>query len=41
MAEVIDADVDGPSPYIVTRYVPGRTLEETVRADGPLRGAAL
>ena len=39
VAEVLDADVDGPSPYIVTRYVPGRTLEETVRRDGPLRGA--
>lgn len=41
VAEVVDADVDGPSPYIVTRYVQGRTLEETVRRDGPLRGAAL
>jgi serine/threonine protein kinase len=41
VAEVIDADVDGPSPYIVTRYVPGRTLEDTVRQDGPLRGMAL
>ncbi len=41
VAEVLDADVAGPSPYIVTRYVPGRTLEDTVRQDGPLRGAAL
>ena len=41
VAEVLDADVDGPAPYIVTRYVPGRTLEDTVRQDGPLRGAAL
>ena len=41
VAEVLDADVDGPSPYIVTRYVPGRTLEETVRQGGPLRGVAL
>jgi len=41
VAEIIDADVDGPSPYIVTRYVPGRTLEDTVRQDGPLRGMAL
>ncbi len=31
VAEVLDADVDGPAPYIVTRYVPGRTLEDTVR----------
>ena len=41
VAEVLDADVDGPSPYIVTRYVPGRTLEDTVRQGGPLRGVAL
>ncbi|HTR95500.1 MAG TPA: serine/threonine-protein kinase [Trebonia sp.] len=41
VAEVVDADVAGASPYVVTRYVPGRTLEETVREIGPLRGAAL
>jgi len=41
VAEVLDADVDGPAPYIVTRYVPGRTLEDKVRQDGPLRGTAL
>ena len=41
VAEVLDADVDGPAPYIVTRYVQGRTLEDTVRQQGPLRGMAL
>jgi predicted Ser/Thr protein kinase len=41
VAEVLDADVDGPAPYIVTRYVPGQTLEDKVRRDGPLRGLAL
>ena len=41
VAEVLDADVDGPAPYIVTRYVQGRTLEDTVRQDGPMRGMAL
>jgi len=41
VAEVVDACVTGPSPYIVTRYVPGRTLEDAVREAGPLRGAAL
>ena len=41
VAEIVDADVNGPSPYIVTRYVPGRTLEDTVREQGPLRGMAL
>jgi len=41
VAEILDADVGGPSPYIVTRYVPGRTLDDLVREHGPLSGAAL
>jgi predicted Ser/Thr protein kinase len=41
VAQVLDADVIGPSPYIVTRYVPGPSLDEAVRRDGPLRGRAL
>jgi hypothetical protein len=41
VAEILDADVGGSSPYIVTRYVPGRTLDEAVRQDGPLHGLAL
>jgi hypothetical protein len=41
VAEVIDADVTGNPPYIVTRYVPGRTLEDVVAAEGPLTGMAL
>jgi len=41
VAEVLDADVDGPAPYIVTRYVHGLTLEDTVRQGGPLQGIAL
>lgn len=41
VAEVLDADFDGRRPYIVTRYVQGRSLTDVVRAQGPLRGAAL
>ncbi len=41
VAEVVDANVEGDPPYIVTRYVAGRTLEDVVAADGPLTGAAL
>jgi serine/threonine protein kinase len=41
VAEILDADVGAEQPYIVTRYVPGRTLDEVVRAQGPLRGASL
>jgi predicted Ser/Thr protein kinase len=41
VAEVVDADIEGSRPYIVTRYVAGRTLDDVVAADGPLTGAAL
>jgi hypothetical protein len=41
VAEVIDADVTGDIPYVVTRYVVGHTLDQAVRQDGPLRGRAL
>jgi serine/threonine protein kinase len=36
VAEVIDADLTGEFPYIVTRYVSGPTLDELVRRQGPL-----
>src|SRR5450755_2046420 len=41
VAEVIDADVACDPPYIVTRYVRGRTLEDVVAQSGPLAGLAL
>jgi hypothetical protein len=41
VAEVIDADVEGSPPYIVTRYVGGQTLEDAIAAEGPLTGQAL
>ena len=41
VAEVLDADVAGEFPYIVTRYVPGPTLEAMVRSRGPLSGSGL
>jgi predicted Ser/Thr protein kinase len=41
VAEVLDTDVTGPTPYIVTRYVPGRTLEQVVTEEGPLSGVRL
>ncbi|MFB9246636.1 glycoside hydrolase family 6 protein [Sphaerisporangium melleum] len=40
-APVIDADVDGDTAYLVTEYVPGPTLFETVSRRGPLAGSAL
>jgi predicted Ser/Thr protein kinase len=41
VAEVLDADVTSDPPYIVTRYVSGRTLEEVVGEGGPLAGREL
>src|SRR5215470_7386774 len=41
VAEVLDADLTGDPPYIVTRYVPGLTLDDVVSSSGPLTGAAL
>jgi hypothetical protein len=41
VAEVIDADLAGDMPYIVTRYVPGRTLDQVVTESGPLPPPAL
>src|ERR1700728_2677101 len=41
VAEVLDTDVTNEFPYIVTRYVPGPTLEEMVRNRGPLPGPGL
>ncbi|MFG1945037.1 protein kinase [Nonomuraea sp. NPDC048826] len=41
IAEVLDADVTGHRPYIVTRYVAGRSLDEIVKNDGPLDLPAL
>lgn len=40
-AQVLDADVDGDRPYIVSEYVPGPSLNQQVMQDGPVRGAAL
>ncbi len=41
VAEVIDADVTSDPPYLVTRYVPGRTLDDVIGDQGPLAGQAL
>ncbi|MFG2005308.1 protein kinase [Spirillospora sp. NPDC048911] len=40
-AKMIDADVAGDQPYIVSEYVRGPSLRELVHADGPRAGADL
>ncbi|MBO3142078.1 serine/threonine-protein kinase [Dermatophilus congolensis] len=36
VAPLVDADLDGETPYLVTRYVPGLSLDQRVRESGPL-----
>ncbi|GIH72823.1 glycoside hydrolase family 6 protein [Sphaerimonospora thailandensis] len=40
-AAVLGAGVDGDVAYLATEYVPGPTLQEVVRARGPLSGSSL
>ncbi|MGH3377067.1 MAG: serine/threonine-protein kinase, partial [Actinoallomurus sp.] len=41
VAEVLDADVEAERPYVVTRFIRGRPLDDAVRDDGPLSGEPL
>ncbi|HET7305672.1 MAG TPA: serine/threonine-protein kinase [Segeticoccus sp.] len=41
VAAVLDADVDGDRPYVVTEYVPGPPLDKVVDDEGPLDGERL
>uniref|UniRef100_UPI00117A8B25 serine/threonine-protein kinase n=1 Tax=Kineosporia sp. A_224 TaxID=1962180 RepID=UPI00117A8B25 len=41
VAQVLDAKVDGDTPYIVSEFVEGPSLSQHVKERGPLRGAAL
>ena len=35
-AQVVDADINGPVPWLVTAYVPGTSLSDAVEQHGPL-----
>lgn len=41
VAEIVDADPEGPMPYVVTRYVPGLSLYHHVEEEGVLSGRDL
>ncbi|MGZ4437798.1 MAG: serine/threonine-protein kinase, partial [Nocardioidaceae bacterium] len=41
VAEVLDADPWGETPYVATRYVPGLSLHQHVRTEGPISGPDL
>ncbi|MBC6463039.1 bifunctional serine/threonine-protein kinase/ABC transporter substrate-binding protein [Actinomadura sp. HBU206391] len=40
-AQVLDADVAGDQPYIVSEYVSGPSLKDLVQREGPREGSAL
>jgi serine/threonine protein kinase len=40
-AQILDAEVAGDIPYIVSEYIEGRSLGEVVDADGPRTGGVL
>ncbi|TMR01182.1 serine/threonine protein kinase, partial [Actinomadura soli] len=40
-AQMLDADTAGDRPYIVSEYVPGRSLRRLVQEEGPRTGADL
>ena len=41
IAEIVDADPWGPTPYVATRYVPGLSLHDFVPEEGAIEGADL
>lgn len=41
VAEIVDADPWGPIPYVATRYVPGLSLHDHVREEGPIAAGDL
>lgn len=41
VAPIIDAELDGAHPFVVTRWVPGPALDDVVEERGPLSGVAL
>jgi serine/threonine protein kinase len=40
-AQIIDADIEGERPYLVSEYVPGPSVLQLVQAEGPISGGAL
>lgn len=40
-AQILDADVEGDTPYLVSEYIEGPSLREVVDAEGPRSGGAL
>jgi serine/threonine protein kinase len=40
-AQVLDAEVDGPMPYVISEFIEGPSLQQRIDEQGPMSGAAL
>jgi len=40
-AQVLDVKLEGPSPYLISEYIEGPSLQQQVREHGPMQGAGL
>jgi predicted Ser/Thr protein kinase len=40
-AQVLDAELEGPAPYVVSEYIEGLSLQQRIERRGPMTGAAL
>jgi serine/threonine protein kinase len=40
-AQVLDAQLDGPSPYVISEYIEGLSLQQRIERRGPMTDAAL
>ena len=40
-ARVVDVQMDGPAPYVVSEYIDGPSLQQQIDRSGPMNGSAL
>jgi serine/threonine protein kinase len=40
-AQVVDVELEGPSPYIISEYIDGPSLQQQIERHGPMAGGAL
>ena len=40
-AQVVDAQLDGESPYVVSEFIAGPSLQQQIERNGPMQGTAL
>ncbi|HST86447.1 MAG TPA: protein kinase [Kineosporiaceae bacterium] len=40
-AQVVDAQLEGDSPYVVSEFIPGPSLQQQIQRSGPMQGTTL